>query len=63
MAGNRTSFQKRQKERARQEKRAEKEQKKLLRKQQKDVGEVPETAEIEADDEFAQPAGLDFDDF
>jgi len=64
MAGSsRTSFQKRQKERARQEKQAEKAQKRLQKKQQKDVGELPEETVETSDDPFAQPAGLDFDDF
>ena len=67
MAGNsRPSFQKRQKEKARQEKAAEKAQKRLQKKQQRESGEAPdapdapETVEL---DEFGQPAGLDFHDF
>ncbi|HET9697618.1 MAG TPA: hypothetical protein VFP40_12180 [Terriglobales bacterium] len=64
MAGSsRTSFQKRQKERARQEKQAEKVQKRLQKKQQKDVGEATDETVDTSDDPFAQPAGLDFDDF
>jgi hypothetical protein len=68
MAGNsRPSFTKRQKERARQEKQAEKAQKRVQRKQQKELGapEEPMTdlSTSSSEDEFAQPAGLDFDDF
>jgi len=64
MANSRPSFQKRQKEMARQQRAADKLQKRLQKKQ----GD-PETAEPTADtganteDEFAQPAGLDFHDF
>jgi hypothetical protein len=66
MAGNsRPSFNKRQKERARQEKQAEKAQKRALRKQQ---GEGEPTAEPAADlqishDEDGIPQGFDFHDF
>lgn len=67
MAGNsRPSFTKRQKERSRQEKQAEKVQKRLERKQQKEVGlEAPETTLEQAVelDEYGMPKGLDFHDF
>jgi hypothetical protein len=68
MAGNsRPSFNKRQKERSRQEKQAEKAQKRLQRKQEKELGVAPE-AEAKAEpaielDEFGVPKGLDFHDF
>ena len=68
MAGNsRPSFTKRQKERSRQEKQAEKVQKRLQRKQEKDLGAAPaaeEKAEVAIElDEDGQPKGLDFHDF
>ncbi len=70
MAGPRPSFTKRQKERARQEKQAEKAQTRLQRKQEQDkdlaaAPEAPETKVAEAMelDEFGQPKGLDFHDF
>jgi hypothetical protein len=68
MAGNsRPSFTKRQKERSRQEKQAEKVQKRLQRKQEKDLGvspaaETKPAPEIELDED-GQPKGLDFHDF
>ena len=67
MAGNsRPSFTKRQKERARQERMAEKLEKKAQKKQAGD-SEAPETAAL-ADlvvthDEEGQPQGFDFHDF
>lgn len=68
MAGNSPSFNKRQKERARQQKQAEKAQKRLERKQQKEVGLTSDAPEANADgaielDEFGMPKGLDFHDF
>ena len=69
MAGNsRTTFTKRQKERARLDKRAEKEQRKAQRKQ---LGETDGTAEAQPAaselvvtyDEEGQPQGFDFHDF
>ncbi len=67
MAGNsRPSFTKRQKERSRQEKQAEKAQKRLLRKQEKgsETQTASEKAEVAIElDEFGQPKGLDFHDF
>lgn len=66
MAGSsRTSFSKRQKERARQEKQAEKAQKKLMRKQQEQESPSSETpAELViTHDEDGQPLGFDFHDF
>jgi hypothetical protein len=68
MAGtSRTTFTKRQKERARLDKRAEKEQRKAQRKQ---LGDTESTTETEpaADlvvtyDEEGQPQGFDFHDF
>ena len=69
MAGSsRTTFAKRQKERARQEKRAEKLQRKAKRKQLGDTdAAAPETQPV-ADlvvthDEDGQPQGFDFHDF
>lgn len=67
MAGNsRPSFTKRQKERARQERMAEKQEKKAQKKQTGDT-EAPETQAL-ADlvvthDEEGQPQGFDFHDF
>jgi len=64
MAGSsRTTFTKRQKERARQERQQEKAQKKAQRKQ-----EQPSTSETPAElviahDEEGQPLGFDFHDF
>jgi len=68
MAGNsRTTFTKRQKERARLDKRAEKEQRKAQRKQ---LGESENPADSQAAaeltvtyDEEGQPQGFDFHDF
>ena len=67
MAGS-PSFNKRQKERARQEKQAEKAQKRLQRKQQKELGLAPDAPETDVEqavelDEFGMPKGLDFHDF
>jgi len=68
MAGSsRTSFTKRQKERARLDKRAEKEQRKAQRKQVGD-SESPTNSHPVADlaityDEEGQPQGFDFHDF
>jgi hypothetical protein len=63
MANSRPSFQKRQKEMARQQRAADKLQKRL----QKKTGDEPETGEsntdIATDEEFPQPKGLDFHDF
>ena len=66
MANSRPSFQKRQKEMARQQRAADKAQKRL----QKKTGTETGAAENNADngttgevDEFGQPAGLDFHDF
>ena len=66
MANSRPSFQKRQKEMARQQRAADKAQK----RQQKKQGNEPGTGENTADagsnaevDEFGQPVGLDFHDF
>jgi hypothetical protein len=65
MAGNsRPSFNKRQKERARQEKQAEKAQKRAQRKQQGDAEPVQPAAELEiTHDEDGIPQGFDFHDF
>ena len=68
MAGSsRTTFTKRQKERARLDKRAEKEQRKAQRKQLGGAEEATETQPV-ADlvityDEEGQPQGFDFHDF
>ena len=63
MANSRPSFQKRQKEMARQQRAADKAQKRLQKKQET-PGENPEQAENKAEvDEFGQPVGLDFHDF
>ncbi len=65
MAGNsRTTFTKRSKERARQEKRAEKSQKMEQRKAEKDTAPVERTGEpVIQYDEDGQPIALDFNDF
>jgi hypothetical protein len=65
MAGNsRTTFTKRSKERARQEKRAEKSQKMEQRKQEKPAGPVERSGEpVIQYDEDGQPMALDFNDF
>ena len=65
MAGNsRTTFTKRSKERARQEKRAEKSQKMEQRKQEKPAEPVERTgAPVIQYDEDGQPIALDFNDF
>lgn len=65
MAGNsRTTFTKRSKERARQEKRAEKSQKMEQRKAEKPSGPVERTGEpVIQYDEEGQPIALDFNDF
>ena len=67
-ASSRTTFAKRQKERARQEKRAEKLQRKAARKQVGDSDaaspETQPTAELVlTHDEDGQPQGFDFHDF
>ncbi|MFZ1122412.1 MAG: hypothetical protein WAN81_19470 [Candidatus Binataceae bacterium] len=66
-ASSRTTFAKRQKERARQEKRAQKLQRKSERKKTDDDTATPETQPV-ADlvvthDEDGQPQGFDFHDF
>lgn len=65
MAGNsRTTFTKRSKERARQEKRAEKSQKMEQRKLEKPAGPVERNGEpVIQYDEDGQPIALDFNDF
>lgn len=65
MANSRPSFQKRQKEMARQQRAADKLQKRLQKKQGSDAETAEQTADSGAnsEDEFAQPAGLDFHDF
>ena len=65
MAGNsRTTFTKRSKERARQEKRAEKSQKMEQRKLEKQAEPVERTgAPVIQYDEDGQPIALDFNDF
>jgi hypothetical protein len=65
MAGNsRTTFTKRSKERARQEKRAEKSQKMEQRKSEKAAGPVERSGEpVIQYDEDGQPIALDFNDF
>jgi ribose 1,5-bisphosphokinase PhnN len=66
MAGNsRPSFNKRLKERARQEKQAEKIQKRLQRKAEKEEGTTPKTTgnPTITYDEEGQPQALDFHDF
>jgi hypothetical protein len=66
MANSRPSFQKRQKEMARQQRAADKLQKRLQKKQDGDSETAGQTADNGAnteEDEFAQPAGLDFHDF
>ena len=67
-ASSRTTFAKRQKERSRQEKRAEKLQRKAVRKQLGDTTAVtPETQPfanlVVTHDEDGQPRGFDFHDF
>ena len=65
MANSRPSFQKRQKEMARQQRAADKLQKRLQKKQGTDAETAEQTADTgsNGDDEFAQPDGLDFHDF
>ncbi|HVJ05454.1 MAG TPA: hypothetical protein VM578_07265 [Candidatus Saccharimonadales bacterium] len=65
MAGtSRTTFTKRSKERARQEKRIEKSQKMEQRKQEKQAEPVERTGEpVIQYDEDGQPIALDFNDF
>jgi hypothetical protein len=65
MAGNsRPSFNKRQKERARQEKQAEKAQKRALRKQQGEPEPAEPASELEiTHDEEGIPQGFDVHDF
>ena len=66
MANSRPSFQKRQKEMARQQRAADKLQKRLQKKQGTDSEVAEQTADNGAnseEDEFGQPAGLDFHDF
>ncbi len=64
MANSRPSFQKRQKEMARQQRAADKLQKRLQKKEGTATDGTEQTAETGAEqDEFAQPAGLDFHDF
>ncbi len=66
MANSRPSFQKRQKEMARQQRAADKLQKRLQKKQGSDSEAAEQTADNGAnseEDEFGQPAGLDFHDF
>ena len=66
MAGSsRTTFTKRAKERARQERQAEKAQKKSLRKEEKQAREpdLPAGQPVIALDEDGQPLPLDFHDF
>ncbi len=66
MAGSRTTFNKRAKERARQERRLEKAQKKSLRQQEEKQTRDPELSTgqpVIALDEDGQPLPLDFHDF
>lgn len=65
MAGSRTTFTKRAKERARQERQAEKAQKKSLRKEEKQTRdpELSTGQPVIALDEDGQPLPLDFHDF
>jgi Skp family chaperone for outer membrane proteins len=66
MANSRPSFQKRQKEMARQQRAADKLQKRLQKKQGTDSGTTENNADTGTnteEDEFGQPAGLDFHDF
>jgi Skp family chaperone for outer membrane proteins len=63
MANSRPSFQKRQKEMARQQRAADKLQKRLQKKQDGDVTDHNADNGAEPEDEFAQPKGLDFHDF
>jgi len=66
MANSRPSFQKRQKEMARQQRAADKLQKRLQKKTGTESGTADNNADTGAnteEDEFGQPAGLDFHDF
>jgi hypothetical protein len=65
MANSRPSFTKRQKERARQEKQAEKAQKRAMLKQEKgEVAPVERSGPVAIEyDEDGQPKALDFHDF
>jgi len=66
MANSRPSFQKRQKEMARQQRAADKAQKRLQKKQGNESGVAETSADTGTnaeEDEFGQPAGLDFHDF
>jgi len=65
MAGSRTTFNKRAKERARQERQAEKAQKKSLRKEEKETRDpaLSTGQPVIALDEDGQPLPLDFHDF
>ena len=64
MAGNRSTFGKRQKERARQEKQAEKAQKKAQRKLQTQPQPERKDKDLVATyNEEGQPEGFDFHDF
>jgi len=65
MANSRPSFQKRQKEMARQQRAADKAQKRLQKKQGTETGAAENNADTgnNTEDEFGQPAGLDFHDF
>jgi hypothetical protein len=63
MANSRPSFQKRQKEMARQQRAADKLQKRLQKKQEPENAENTADTGNAAEDEFGQPAGLDFHDF
>ena len=64
MAGSsRTTFTKRQKERARQERQQEKAQKKALRKQEQPITSETPAELVIAHDEEGQPLGFDFHDF
>lgn len=62
MAGNRSTFGKRQKERARQEKQAEKAQKRAQRKLQEPTTREPKDLVVTYNEE-GQPEGFDFHDF
>ena len=63
MANSRPSFQKRQKEMARQQRAADKLQKRLQKKQGEAEGETNTVDTGASEDEFDQPKGLDFHDF
>ncbi|HYL92474.1 MAG TPA: hypothetical protein VEW69_04890 [Alphaproteobacteria bacterium] len=65
MAGNRSTFGKRQKERARQEKQAEKAQRRAQRKQEQNNAGAPEKPKelVVTYDEEGNPEGLSFHDF